>query len=102
MIRSEFREINSGVTIRAGGNIDWEEFLKNDLEPVVRERCPGVAEARRKMEESGALGVGMSGSGPVVFGVFPGMRQAEQVADQLRGNQDWMVSAVEPVDIVKS
>lgn len=46
------------------------ELLKNDLEPAAVRLCPRIGELRRRIESSGALAVGMSGSGPTVFGIF--------------------------------
>jgi 4-diphosphocytidyl-2C-methyl-D-erythritol kinase len=45
-------------------------LLVNDLEPVARRLCPPVARLCEGLRGAGALGVGMSGSGATVFGVF--------------------------------
>ncbi|MBW2240458.1 MAG: 4-(cytidine 5'-diphospho)-2-C-methyl-D-erythritol kinase [Deltaproteobacteria bacterium] len=45
-------------------------LLHNDLEPVAGSLRPEVAQLRREIEESGALAAAMSGSGPVVYGLF--------------------------------
>jgi 4-diphosphocytidyl-2-C-methyl-D-erythritol kinase len=51
-------------------------LLENDLEPAAVRLCPPVARLRERLRKVGALAVGMSGSGPTVFGVFPNLRQA--------------------------
>ena len=48
----------------------WRRLLTNDLEAVAVSLHPGVARLRTEIERAGALAVGMSGSGPTVFGVF--------------------------------
>ena len=77
--------------------MDWKRVLDNDLEAVVREKHPEVAAARRVLEAAGAPGVGMSGSGPVVFGVFPSISSAEEAADQVQKDKNWQVMIVKPV-----
>lgn len=44
--------------------------LNNILEPVARTLCPEVMKIEKIMQEMGASGVCMSGSGPTVFGLF--------------------------------
>jgi 4-diphosphocytidyl-2-C-methyl-D-erythritol kinase len=48
----------------------WRRLLTNDLEAVAVSLHPGVARLRTEIERAGARAVGMSGSGPTVFGVF--------------------------------
>lgn len=48
----------------------WEELARNDLEPVATRLCPEIASLRAALRAAGALAVGMSGSGPAVYGVF--------------------------------
>jgi 4-diphosphocytidyl-2-C-methyl-D-erythritol kinase len=57
-------------------------LLKNDLEPAAVRLCPPVARLRQRLRKLGALAVGMSGSGPTVFGVFPGVRQARAALER--------------------
>ncbi len=45
-------------------------LLENDLEPAAVRLCPPIARLRERLRGLGALAVGMSGSGPTVFGVF--------------------------------
>jgi 4-diphosphocytidyl-2-C-methyl-D-erythritol kinase len=53
-------------------------LLVNDLEPAATVLCPAVAELRKEIEAAGASAVGMSGSGPTLFGVFPSERAADE------------------------
>jgi len=57
-------------------------LLVNDLEPAAVRLCPPVARLRERLRKLGALAVGMSGSGPTVFGVFPGVREARAALER--------------------
>ena len=46
-------------------------LLENQLDPAALSLCPAIAPLRDKLQDAGALGVGLSGSGATVFGVFP-------------------------------
>ncbi len=45
-------------------------LLVNDLEPAALRLCPPIARLRLQLSDAGAVAVGMSGSGPTLFGVF--------------------------------
>ncbi len=45
-------------------------LLENDLERVTVARFPVIREIKKSLENAGAMGALMSGSGPSVFGVF--------------------------------
>ncbi len=47
-----------------------KEILYNDLERVVIPHFPEIAKIKKALENLGAWGVLMSGSGPTVFGLF--------------------------------
>jgi 4-diphosphocytidyl-2-C-methyl-D-erythritol kinase len=68
--------------LRKGAYNALSELLKNDLEPAAVRLCPRVGEMRRIIETSGALAVGMSGSGPTVFGIFRDTIAAGQARDR--------------------
>jgi 4-diphosphocytidyl-2-C-methyl-D-erythritol kinase len=57
-------------------------LLENDLEPAAVRLCPPVARLRERLRKAGALAVGMSGSGPTLFGVFPGVREARSALER--------------------
>lgn len=52
-------------------------LLANDLEPVASQLHSGIRRVRSELGRLGALAVAMSGSGPTVFGLFPGAEQAQ-------------------------
>jgi len=59
------------------------ELLKNDLEAAAVRLCPRISELREAIEANGAIAVGMSGSGPTVFGVFRDTIAASEARDRL-------------------
>jgi 4-diphosphocytidyl-2-C-methyl-D-erythritol kinase len=66
---------HSGHALRA--------LLVNDLEPVAARLRPDVGRVRREIERAGARAVGMSGSGPTVFGVFGSADEARAAAARI-------------------
>jgi 4-diphosphocytidyl-2-C-methyl-D-erythritol kinase len=50
--------------------------LANDLEPAAGRLCPPIGPLRERLRELGARAVGLSGSGPTVFGIFPDAAEA--------------------------
>lgn len=59
------------------------QAVGNDLEPAARRLCPAIVLAREALVASGALAVGMSGSGPTLFGIF---RDAPAASRALEGS----------------
>lgn len=74
-----------GITAlrEGGGDQALVELLENDLEQVAVGLCPRIGELREVIEASGALAVGMSGSGPAVFGIFRDTVSASRARDRL-------------------
>jgi 4-diphosphocytidyl-2-C-methyl-D-erythritol kinase len=70
--RTRVREAHSDAAPLPAG-ID----LGNDLEPAAVRLCPPVARLRARMQALDPLGVGMSGSGPTLFGIFAEPSKAE-------------------------
>lgn len=62
---SAFRGGEGGLRIEK-----LRRLLVNDLEAAACALRPAIGRLRRQVEARGALAVGMSGSGPTVFGVF--------------------------------
>jgi len=69
--------------LRECGDRALAELLENDLEPAAGRLCPRITELREVIEGSGALAVGMSGSGPTIFGIFRDTIAASQARDRL-------------------
>jgi 4-diphosphocytidyl-2-C-methyl-D-erythritol kinase len=53
-----------------------EEF-GNDLEAVSISRYPEIGDIKKELKKAGASAALMSGSGPTVFGLFPGKEEAQ-------------------------
>jgi 4-diphosphocytidyl-2-C-methyl-D-erythritol kinase len=58
--------------------------LGNDLEPAAVRLCPPIARLRAALQDLEPLGVGMSGSGPTLFGVFASRADAEAAERRAR------------------
>ena len=58
--------------------------MYNVLEEVTRSLYPMVTELKRRMHQSGAQAVMMSGSGPTVFGLFTHYDRAQKAEKQLK------------------
>ena len=59
------------------------QTIVNDLEPAAIAICPAIEDLKNSMRRAGASAVGMSGSGPTVFGIFESPTDARRVAQQL-------------------
>lgn len=60
-----------------------DTLLENDLEPAALRLCPAIGPLREALRRAGAQGVGLSGSGPTVFGLFPDAAAARNAAERL-------------------
>ena len=70
-------------------NKDFEklpEVFCNDLQAAVFRKFPIMEILRRKLLKSGAVFVGMSGSGPTIFGVCSSLEKAQETAKKVEGN----------------
>lgn len=72
-------------------------LCKNDLETTVSKKFPIIKQIRRQMLTSGAMLSAMSGSGPVVFGIFKNKRTAREVVPKFR-NKKYAVFIARPVN----
>lgn len=74
-----------------------EAGLRNDLEGSAVRLVPALAELREEVEATGARATGMSGSGPVVFGLFADVRQAREAARRMgarREGRTWVAATL--------
>lgn len=79
------------ASIERGDLAGVAERLGNVLEPVTVQICPPVRAIRVMMEQLGAIGSLMSGSGPTVFGIFEDPNKARAAAKVLSTSQHLMV-----------
>jgi 4-diphosphocytidyl-2-C-methyl-D-erythritol kinase len=73
-----------------------ERLLHNDLEAPARSLCPPIGDALADVRASGAVRAMVSGSGPTVFGLFPGpagLGHAQAAAAALRARHPHAVAA---------
>jgi 4-diphosphocytidyl-2-C-methyl-D-erythritol kinase len=70
------------VDALAAGRVSLDALV-NDLAGVAAERWPVIAELKVILEECGATGAAMSGSGGAVFGVFATSGAATLAADEV-------------------
>jgi 4-diphosphocytidyl-2-C-methyl-D-erythritol kinase len=54
------------------------EELGNDLEALTISCYPEIGDIKKELKKAGAVAVLMSGSGPTVFGLFPGKEEAQR------------------------
>lgn len=77
------------------------QLLHNDLEDAAFELRPELRSLKQAMVSAGALGAGMTGSGPTIFGVAASRAHAESVASRLDGTFDRVVIAESAVACVE-
>jgi 4-diphosphocytidyl-2-C-methyl-D-erythritol kinase len=78
------------------GSLLAERLLHNDLEAPARSLCPPIGDALADVRACGAVRAMVSGSGPTVFGLFPGeegVAHAHAAATALRGRHPHAVAA---------
>ena len=63
--------------------LDYPGLLVNDLEPAALSLMPEIGSAKDRVADAGAEHVGMSGSGPTVFGLFRTRDEAHAAAESL-------------------
>jgi len=72
------------VLREADGRIDRVDaaelgvWVANDLEAAATRLCPPIARLRARLRDAGALAVGLSGSGPTLYGIFPDRAAADR------------------------
>ncbi|MDY7095605.1 MAG: homoserine kinase, partial [Acidobacteriota bacterium] len=76
------------AALTAGLFRDDDELLASALEDAIAEplragNVPGFADLRQAALDHGALGAGLSGSGPTLFALCRGRRRARQIADAM-------------------
>jgi 4-diphosphocytidyl-2-C-methyl-D-erythritol kinase len=71
-----------------------EDWVANDLETVTLSRYPELRHTLERLTRAGARTQGMSGSGPTLFGIFPGADAARAAAARVREHfSGWLAVA---------
>jgi len=73
---------------------DVVSLLFNDFEAIVFPRYPEIKTLKKKMEQNGAAGSLMSGSGSSVFGIFSTKEDAEKALCQHSAHKAFIVHSV--------
>jgi 4-diphosphocytidyl-2-C-methyl-D-erythritol kinase len=68
------------------------ELVANDLEPAASRLSPEVAKLREQLESTGPRAVGMSGSGPTMYAIYPTESKARQAKQKIQrsGVRTWL------------
>lgn len=80
------------------GWANLEKIVANDLQQVVERHHPEIAEAVSLMRGAGAAMAGMTGSGSVVFGIFPDGDQRPPISIPAGWNLLWTRTAASVVE----
>ena len=81
--------LDQGSGIPAGrpqwnmANLSWadlEKLVENDLQPVVEQHHPEISQAVTLLRTAGASVAAMTGSGSVVFGIFPEGKELGEIS----------------------
>ncbi|MEN2766727.1 4-(cytidine 5'-diphospho)-2-C-methyl-D-erythritol kinase [Ornithinibacillus xuwenensis] len=79
---------NTNKVIEALYEKDFKKLCQNignSLEPVTTSLHPEVQRIKEKMQQAGASGVLMSGSGPTVYGIVEQQSKAQRIYNGMRG-----------------
>lgn len=87
---------SASMTLALGGGDPYEvaELLHNDLEPAAFSLRPELEELKKVICTAGALGAGLTGSGPTLFGVATGADHARDIAAKIEDRFDRVEIAV--------
>jgi 4-diphosphocytidyl-2-C-methyl-D-erythritol kinase len=68
----------------------WAPLLHNDLEPAALRLCPAIGRLRAELTARGARAVGLSGSGPTLFGIFESHAAARAAVEPPLRSPAWL------------
>lgn len=78
---SALREAGADPADPSGpGAGELEAWVRNDLEPAALRLCPPIGRLRERLRQAGARAVGLSGSGPTLYGLFGDRATATRAA----------------------
>ena len=79
---------NNNLIENLGTPHEVARVMVNDLEAVTIGRYPRIAHLKQRLDDKGAIGSLMSGSGSAVFGVFADEARARRAFTGFRGEKD--------------
>ena len=80
----EARSAPMALALGAGDVGEVASLLHNDLEAGAYALRPGLRHDKEALLEAGCLGVGMTGSGPTLFGIVEGPEHGRRVTELIR------------------
>ena len=96
------RHSGTRATLPVGRQLEWRTIAAlaaNDLESVVTEHHPEIAQLRDSLKQGGAVLAQMSGSGSTVFGIFESGAAVGPIGGTARVIETATVEAVAPVTV---
>jgi 4-diphosphocytidyl-2-C-methyl-D-erythritol kinase len=93
-------EFGSGLTVRALVERAGVLASANDLLPAAASVVPGLVPFRRALTRLLGRPIGLSGSGPTLWALYPSLREAEKAADTVRNAVDDGTLAVDGAPFV--
>jgi len=81
---------SASMTLALGGGDPHEvaQLLHNDLEPAAFSLRPELEELKKVISTAGALGAGLTGSGPTLFGIAADAAHARDIAAKIEDRFD--------------
>ncbi len=81
---------SASMTLALGGGEPGEvaQLLHNDLEPAAFSLRPELEELKKVISTAGALGAGLTGSGPTLFGIAQDEEHARDIASKIEDRFD--------------
>ena len=79
------------LALGAGDPREVAELLHNDLEPAAFSLRPELEELKKVISSAGALGAGLTGSGPTLFGIAEDDEHARDIASKIEDRFDDVV-----------
>ena len=87
-IQAEVGSAPMTLALGAGDPREVAELLHNDLEPAAFSLRPELEELKKAISSAGALGAGMTGSGPTLFGIARDESHAQDIAAKIEDRFD--------------
>lgn len=78
------------MALGAGDIADVASSLHNELEPAAFSLMPELERKKQVLLQAGALGAGMTGSGPTMYGLAMTEGEARSIAAEVEGRFDWV------------
>lgn len=78
------------MALGAGDIAEVASSLLNELEPAAFSLMPELEGKKQTLSQAGALGAGMTGSGPTMYAIAETEEEARSIASEVEGRFDWI------------